>query len=98
VAGASENVINLYDLSRSKSPIKTLPGNGDPNTISASDVGQTKGEIAEADLKTDEVYAYKPEPPYAVRRIPQWHSAYYRVVYRETLMRSPGRWARTGAR
>jgi DNA-binding beta-propeller fold protein YncE len=59
VTDGNENVINVYDLSRSKSPIKTLPGNGDPNTITASDVGETKVEMAVADLERDEVYVYK---------------------------------------
>jgi len=58
--GGSGNVINVYDLSTSTSPIETISGHGDPYAISTENAGKPKGEVVESDLDTDSVYAYKP--------------------------------------
>lgn len=60
VTDSGHNSINVYDLAKSESPIKTLPGNGNPSSITASALGRTEGEIAEDDLSTDDVYIYRP--------------------------------------
>jgi hypothetical protein len=65
--GGSGNVINIYDLSTSTSPIETITGNGVPYAISAENVGKPRSEIVESDVHTNAVYAYKPGSytPYA---------------------------------
>lgn len=66
-AGSSANVINIYQLGGSSSPIMTIPGNGEPYAISLENKGKPKAEVVESDLGTYEVYAYMPGSytPYA---------------------------------
>ncbi|MBV9720145.1 MAG: hypothetical protein JOZ77_12570 [Candidatus Eremiobacteraeota bacterium] len=65
--GGSGNIINIYQLGGSTSPIKTIPGNDYPYAISLQNVGKPKGEVVESDIDTHDVYAYKPNSytPYA---------------------------------
>jgi sugar lactone lactonase YvrE len=58
--GGSGDVINIYKLGGSTSPIQTIPGNGNPYAISLELIGKPKGEVVESDLGTHDVYAYKP--------------------------------------
>lgn len=57
--GGSGNVVNVYQLGGSTSPIKTISGNGDPYAISLENKHKPKGEVVESDLGTYSVYAYK---------------------------------------
>jgi hypothetical protein len=63
----SGNVVNIYKLGGSTSPIMTIAGNGDPYAISLENKGKPKGEVVESDLGTYDVYAYMPGAytPYA---------------------------------
>ena len=65
--GGSGNIINIYQLGGSTSPIKTITGNGFPYAISLENKGKPKGEVVNSDLGTYEVYAYMPgsSTPYA---------------------------------
>jgi hypothetical protein len=65
--GGEDNVVNVYDLSTSTSPIETFSGNGDPYAISVENKGSPNGEVVQSDLGTDAVYAFKPGSytPYA---------------------------------
>jgi DNA-binding beta-propeller fold protein YncE len=59
-AGQTANVINVYQLGGSTSPIETITGQGDPYAISLELVGRPKNEVVESDNVTHDVYAYKP--------------------------------------
>jgi hypothetical protein len=65
--GGSGNIINIYKLGGSKSPIKTITGNGYPYAISLENKGKPVGEVVESDIETKAVYAYAPKTytPYA---------------------------------
>lgn len=65
--GGEGNVVNVYKLGGSTSPIETFSGNGDPYAISLQNKHKPKGEVVESDLGTLAVYAYKPGSytPYA---------------------------------
>jgi hypothetical protein len=65
--GGSGNIINIYQLGGSTSPIKTIPGNDYPYAISLENKGKPKGTVVESDIETLAVYAYKPGTytPYA---------------------------------
>ncbi|HEY1868419.1 MAG TPA: hypothetical protein VGG70_08965, partial [Candidatus Cybelea sp.] len=66
-AGSTSNVINVYQLGGSASPIMTITGNGDPYAISLENKGKPKDEVVESDITTDAVYAFMPGSytPYA---------------------------------
>jgi DNA-binding beta-propeller fold protein YncE len=55
----SGNVVNVYDLATSTSPIETIAGHGDPYAISLQKGANYKREVVESDLGTLSVYAYK---------------------------------------
>lgn len=61
VTDIKQNVVNVYDLAKSTTPIETISGYGNPQAI------DVLGKIAVADLNTDAVYLYKPkqQTPYA---------------------------------
>ena len=65
--GGSGNVINIYQLGGSTSPIETITGNGYPYAISLQRKGKPKAEVVESDIDTHDVYAYMPGAytPYA---------------------------------
>lgn len=65
--GGSDNVVNVYQLGGSTSPIKSFTGLGDPYALSLENKGKPKDEVVESDLGTDDVYAYAPGSytPYA---------------------------------
>jgi DNA-binding beta-propeller fold protein YncE len=56
----SGNVINIYQIGGSTSPIETIDGNGYPYAISLQLKGKPKAEVVESDIDTKAVYAYKP--------------------------------------
>jgi len=56
--GGSGNIINIYKLGGSTSPIETITGNGYPYAISLEYRGQLKGEVVESDIDTHDVYAF----------------------------------------
>lgn len=56
----SGNVVNVYKLGGSTSPIETITGHGDPYAISLQLKGRPKNEVVESDLGTESIYAYKP--------------------------------------
>ena len=58
--GGSGNVINIYQLGGSTSPIETITGTGFPYAISLQNVGKPKGEVVTSDTDNHNVYAYKP--------------------------------------
>jgi hypothetical protein len=61
------DVINVYNLAKGNSPIKTLRGAGDPYAISIQDKGRPASEVVISDDGTYQLYAYKPGhySPYA---------------------------------
>lgn len=65
--GGSGNIINIYQLGGSTSPIETIAGNDYPYAISLETKGKPKGEVVESDIETHAVYAYAPGSytPYA---------------------------------
>jgi hypothetical protein len=65
--GGGDNIVNVYQLGGSTSPIETFTGNGDPYAVSLQEKGKPKGEVVESDVSTDSVYAYAPGSytPYA---------------------------------
>jgi hypothetical protein len=65
--GGSDNIINVYQLGGSTSPIETFSGNGDPYAVSIQEKSKPKGEAVESDVSSDAVYAYAPGSytPYA---------------------------------
>jgi hypothetical protein len=65
--GGSGNVINIYQLGGSTSPIQTITGTGFPYAISFENKGKPKGEVVTSDTDTDDVYAFAPGAytPYA---------------------------------
>ncbi|HXB83580.1 MAG TPA: hypothetical protein VNU22_09565 [Candidatus Acidoferrum sp.] len=65
--GGGDNIVNVYQLGGSTSPIETFSGNGDPYAVSLQEKGKPKGEVLESDLGKDAVYAYAPGSytPYA---------------------------------
>ncbi len=65
--GGSGNVINIYQIGGSTSPIETITGNGYPYAISLQNKHKPKGEVVESDIETDSVYAFMPGSytPYA---------------------------------
>jgi DNA-binding beta-propeller fold protein YncE len=68
--GGEDNIVNVYDLATSTSPIETFSGQGDPYAIGLENAGKPKGEVVESDLGPagqKYVYAYKPNSytPYA---------------------------------
>ncbi|HXB82854.1 MAG TPA: hypothetical protein VNU22_05840 [Candidatus Acidoferrum sp.] len=58
--GGSGNVINVYQLGGSTSPIKTITGNGFPYALALENKGKPKGEVVESDIDTHAVYAFAP--------------------------------------
>jgi len=56
--GGSGNIINIYQLGGSTSPIETITGDGFPYAISLANKGKVKGEVVESDIDTDSVYAF----------------------------------------
>lgn len=56
----SGNLINVYKLGGSTSPIHTITGNGDPYAISLENIGKPKDEVVESDVASHAVYGYKP--------------------------------------
>jgi len=56
--GGSGNIINIYQLGGSTSPIETITGDGFPYAISLEYRGELKGEVVESDIDTDAVYAF----------------------------------------
>ena len=65
--GGEGNIINVYQLGGSTSPIETITGNGDPYAISLQRKGKPKAEVVESDVSSFAVYAFKPGvyTPYA---------------------------------
>jgi hypothetical protein len=66
--GGSGNIINIYQLGGSTSPITTITGNGYPYAISLKNKGRTrKGTVVESDINNHNVYAFAPGSytPYA---------------------------------
>ncbi len=65
--GGEDNIINVYDPSKTSGPIEEFGGNGNPYAISLENAGKPKGEVVESDTDTKAVYAYKPNKykPYA---------------------------------
>lgn len=57
--GGDDNVVNVYNLSQSTSPIETFSGHADPYAISLENKGKPRDEVVESDLGTNDVYAYK---------------------------------------
>jgi hypothetical protein len=65
--GGSGNVINVYQLGGSTSPIETITGNDFPYALALENKGKPKGEVVESDIDTHTVYAFAPGSytPYA---------------------------------
>jgi hypothetical protein len=66
--GGSGNIINIYQLGGSTSPIMTITGNGYPYAISLKNKGRTrKATVVESDINNHNVYAFAPGSytPYA---------------------------------
>jgi len=65
--GGADNIVNVYNLSTSTSPIETFSGQSEPYAISLENKGKPRDEVVESDLGTNDVYAYKPGSytPYA---------------------------------
>jgi DNA-binding beta-propeller fold protein YncE len=65
--GGADDIINVYDLSKGRSPIETIAGNGFPYAISDEQEGKPKGEVVTSDIESHDVYAFKPGKytPYA---------------------------------
>ena len=61
------NVINIYQVGGSTSPVMTIPGQGFPYAIGLENRGKPKDEVVESDINTHDVYAYAPGSytPYA---------------------------------
>jgi DNA-binding beta-propeller fold protein YncE len=58
--GGSDDIVNVYDLKTSTSPIETFPGTDFPYAISIQSKGKPKGETVISDIEAAAVYAYKP--------------------------------------
>lgn len=56
----SGDLINIYQLGGSTSPIKTIAGNSYPYAISLENVGKPHDEVVETDINTKAVYGFKP--------------------------------------
>ncbi|MGA7201176.1 MAG: hypothetical protein WBX26_05050, partial [Candidatus Cybelea sp.] len=65
--GGSGNIVNVYRLGESTSPIETINGNGFPYALSLENKGKPNGEVVESDIETHFVYAFAPGSytPYA---------------------------------
>jgi|HubBroStandDraft_6_1064221.scaffolds.fasta_scaffold87901_2 hypothetical protein len=65
--GGSGNVVNVYQLGGSTSPIETIAGNGFPYALALQNKGKPNGEVVESDIDSHAVYAFKPGSytPYA---------------------------------
>ena len=65
--GGSGNIVNVYQLGGSTSPIETIAGNGFPYALSLENKGKPNGEVVESDIDTHAVYVFAPGSytPYA---------------------------------